>query len=127
MELLGLQSEEAVLFRGRLLLLECLLSLTFRDSLLSNCSLLWLLCSLLLPKRGLLGVLLSGGNNLHKLLNLGLKSGQNFGCHGKSSGRELENGRHGRCRRSWKDRVCLEANGRAVKATASKDAHIVAA
>ena len=73
--LLGLQSELAVLFRGQLLLLECLLSLTFRDSLLSNCSLLWLLCSLLLPKRGLLGVLLSGCHNLHKLLNLGLKSG----------------------------------------------------
>ena len=52
-ELLGLQSELAVLFRGQLLLLEGLLSLTFRDSLLSNCSMLLLLCSLLLPKRGL--------------------------------------------------------------------------
>ena len=61
-----------MLFRCQLLLLVGLLSLTFRDSLLSNGSLLLVLGGLLLLETGLLGVLLSGGHNLHKLLNLGL-------------------------------------------------------
>ena len=60
-----------MLFLCQLLLLVGLLNLTLRDSLSSG-SLLLVLGGLLLLETGLLGVLLSGGHNLHKLLNLGL-------------------------------------------------------